>query len=65
MEFTFSPRMMQDIMQQGIDNANNQDYTFVSTKRDKELVQAISIMESMGVRHLEIDLSEDDQSLLH
>jgi hypothetical protein len=64
MELIISPRKMQSLIQTAIDNANNKNYLFISNKRDKEIVEALAVMESMNVRKIEVDLSEDDQSLL-
>ena len=61
MEFIISPDKMKQLMETCDDTVK----TFVSTPRDKELVEAVRIMESMGVRTVEVDLSEDDCNLLH
>jgi hypothetical protein len=37
----------------------------ISTQRDEETLKGIEIMKSMGVRTIEVDLSEDDCNLLH
>lgn len=47
-------------MEQSIKNAESKDYTFACPKRDKEILDTIAIMESMSVRHIEVDLSADD-----
>jgi len=54
-----------DKMKQLMETADDTIKTFVSTPRDKEIVEGIKIMESMGVRTVEVDLSEDDCKLLH
>jgi hypothetical protein len=51
-------------MKQLMETADDTIKTFVSTPRDKEIVEGLKIMESMGVRTIEVDLSEDDESLL-
>ena len=61
MEFIISPDKMKQIMETCDDTVK----TFVSTSEDKEIVEAIKIMESMSIRTVEVDLSEDDSSLLH
>ncbi len=61
MEFIISADKMKQLMETCDDTFK----TFVSTPRDKELVETIKIMESMGVRTVEVDLSEDDCNLLH
>jgi hypothetical protein len=61
MELIISAAKMKQIMETCDDTFK----TFVSTPRDKEIVEAIKIMESMGVRQVEVDLSEDDENLLH
>lgn len=53
-----------NVMKQLIETADDTIKTFVSTPRDKEIVEGLKIMESMGVRTIEVDLSEDDESLL-
>jgi exoribonuclease II len=60
MEFIISPEKMKQLMETSDDTIK----LFVSTPRDKEIVEGIKIMESMCVRTVEIDLSEDDESLL-
>ena len=60
MEFIISPDKMKQLMETCDDTFK----TFVSTPRDKEVVETIKIMESMGVRTVEVDLSEDDENLL-
>ena len=65
MEITFSPALMKLVQEDAIKNADNKDYCFISTQEDRELVKAIQMMESMGIRKLEIDLSSDDSELLH
>jgi|688.fasta_scaffold1138098_2 hypothetical protein len=61
MEITISAALMKVIME----DSNDTIKPFVSTDRDKEIVQGIQIMESMGIRQIEVDLTEDDSSLLH
>jgi 4-hydroxy-3-methylbut-2-en-1-yl diphosphate synthase IspG/GcpE len=61
MEITISAALMKVIME----NSDDTIKPFVSTDRDKEIVQGIQIMESMGIRQIEVDLTEDDSSLLH
>lgn len=61
MEFIISADKMKQLMKTADDTVK----TFISTPRDKKIVETINIMESMGVRSVEIDLSEDDCSLLH
>ena len=53
-----------NVMKQLMETADDTIKTFVSTTRDKEIVEGLKIMESMGVRTIEVDLSEDDKSLL-
>jgi hypothetical protein len=53
-----------NVMKQLMETADDTIKTFVSTPRDKEIVEGLKIMESMGVRTIEVDLSEDDESLL-
>jgi hypothetical protein len=65
MEFTFSPALMKLVQEGAVKNVDNEDFCFISSKEDKELVSAIQVMESMGIRELEIDLSSDDSNLLH
>lgn len=38
---------------------------FISTPEDKEALTNIEIIELMGGREIEVDLSEDDCNLLH
>ena len=54
---------MNALIDSSIDNANTKDYSFVD-ERSQEMKDCISIMESMGVRSIELDLSADDDSLL-
>lgn len=61
MEITISAALMQVIMKDSDDTIK----PFVSTDRDKDIVEGIKIMESMGIRQIEVDLTEDDSSLLH
>ena len=61
MELIISPNKMKSLMEQAIINADSGNYTFISSNRDKETLE---IMKSMSVRTIEIDLSEDDKSLL-
>jgi hypothetical protein len=61
MEITISAALMKVIMKDSDDTIK----PFVSTDRDKDIVEGIKIMESMGIRQIEVDLSEDDSSLLH
>lgn len=63
MEITISPAVMQRLMEDSIKNADNKNYLFVD-KRSEDLKQCIRIMESMGVRSIEVDLSSDDDSIL-
>lgn len=60
MELIISANVMKQLMVTADDTIK----TFVSTSRDKEIVEGLKIMESMGVRTIEVDLSEDDESLL-
>ena len=53
-----------NVMKQLMETADDTIKTFVSTPRDKEIVEGLKIMESMGIRTIEVDLSEDDESLL-
>ena len=53
-----------NVMKQLMETADDTIKTFISTPRDKEIVEGLKIMESMGVRTIEVDLSEDDESLL-
>jgi hypothetical protein len=61
MEIIISAALMKEIME----NSDDTIKPFVSTDRDKDIVQGIQIMESMGIRQIEVDLTEDDSSLLH
>jgi hypothetical protein len=61
MELIISANKMKQLMETADDTIK----TFVSTPRDKEIVEGIKIMQSMGVRTVEVDLSEDDCKLLH
>lgn len=61
MELIISAERMKQLMETCDDTFK----TFVSTSRDKEIVKGIEIMQSMGVRTIEVDLSEDDCNLLH
>ena len=47
-----------------METADDTIKTFVSTPEDKEAMTDVQIMELMGARSIEVDLSEDDQSLL-
>ena len=60
MEFIISPAKMKQLMETSDDTIK----LFVSTTRDKEIVEGIKIMESMSIRTVEVDLSEDDERLL-
>ena len=60
MEFIISPAKMKQLMETSDDTIK----LFVSTTRDKEIIEGIKIMESMSVRTVEVDLSEDDERLL-
>jgi exoribonuclease II len=60
MEFIISADKMKQLMETSDDTIK----LFVSTTRDKEIVEGIKIMESMSVRTVEVDLSEDDERLL-
>ena len=53
-----------NVMKQLMETADDTIKTFISTPRDKEIVKGLKIMESMGLRKIEVDLSEDDESLL-
>ena len=57
MEFTFSPALMQELMEQGIKNVENQDFCFISSEKDKELANAIQEMEAIGVTGIKVDYS--------
>lgn len=61
MEIIISAAKMKQLME----TCSDTPVTFISTPRDKEIVETIKIMESMGVRTIEVDLSEDDENLLH
>ena len=63
MEITISAQLMNRLMEDSITRCNNKDYLFVDD-RSKEMKECISIMESMGVRSMELDVSSDDESLL-
>jgi hypothetical protein len=63
MELIISPSLMNTLIDSSIDNANTKDYSFVD-ERSQKMKDCISIMESMGVRSIEMDLSADDDSLL-
>lgn len=63
MELVISSSLMNGLIESSIENVNNKDYSFVD-ERSQEMKDCISIMESMGVRSIEMDLSADDQSLL-
>ena len=63
MEITISAAVMQRLTEDSIKNADNKNYLFVD-KRSEDLKQCIRIMESMGVRSIELDLSSDDESIL-
>jgi hypothetical protein len=63
MEITISTAVMQRLMEDSIKNADNKNYLFVD-KRSEDLKQCIRIMESMGIRSIEVDLSSDDESIL-
>lgn len=63
MELVISSSLMNALIESSIENVNNKDYSFVD-ERSQEMKDCISIMESMGVRSIEMDLSADDQSLL-
>jgi exoribonuclease II len=60
MEFIISPAKMKQLMETSDDTIK----LFISTPRDKEIVEGIKTMESMSVRTVEVDLSEDDKKLL-
>ena len=60
MDYIISPKKMKQLMETSDDTIK----LFISTPRDKEIVEGIKIMESMSVRTIEIDLSEDDKNLL-
>jgi phosphoribosyl-AMP cyclohydrolase len=61
MEFIINAKKMKQLME----TVDDTPVTFVSTQRDEEIVKGIEIMKSMGVRKIEVDLSEDDCNLLH
>lgn len=61
MEFIINAEKMKQL----IKTVDDTPVTFVSTQRDEEIVKGIEIMKSMGVRTIEVDLSEDDCNLLH
>lgn len=61
MEFIITPKKMKQLME----TVNDTPVTFISTQKDKETLKGIEIMKSMGVRTIEVDLSEDDCNLLH
>lgn len=61
MKFIISPEKMKQLME----TADDTICTFVSCDKDKEIVQDIALMESMGVRQIELDLSSDEDSILH
>ena len=63
MELVISSSLMNALIESSIENVNNKDYSFVD-ERSQEMKDCISIMESMGVRSIEMDLSADDDSLL-
>jgi hypothetical protein len=63
MELIISPSLMNALIDSSIDNANTKDYSFVD-ERSQKMKDCISIMENMGVRSIELDLSADDDSLL-
>jgi hypothetical protein len=63
MELIISPSLMNALIDNSIDNANTKDYSFVD-ERSQKMKDCISIMENMGVRSIELDLSADDDSLL-
>ena len=48
-----------------METADDTIKTFVSTPEDKEAMTDVQIMELMGARSIEVDLSEDDCNLLH
>jgi len=61
MEFSISPAKMKQLMETADDTVK----LFISTPEDKEALTAIEIIELMGGREIEVDLSEDDCNLLH
>jgi len=54
-----------EIMKRVMENCSHTPITFLSDKRSKDIAKGITIMENMGVRKIEIDLSEDSENLLH
>jgi len=61
MELIISSKKMKELMKTMDDTPK----PFISTQRDKEIVKGIEIMESMNVRSIEVDLSEDNADILH
>ena len=61
MEFIISADKMKQLMETADDTVK----LFISTPEDKEVLTAIEIIELMGGREIEVDLSEDDCNLLH
>lgn len=61
MEIIISPEKMKDLLKTCDDTVK----TFVSNTNDKKILTAIEIIELMGGKKIEIDLSEDDKNLLH
>jgi hypothetical protein len=61
MEITISANKMKQLMETADDTIK----TFVSTPEDREAMTDVQIMELMGARSIEVDLSEDDCNLLH
>jgi hypothetical protein len=61
MEIIISASKMKQLMETADDTIK----TFVSTPEDKEAMTDVQIMELMGARSIEVDLSEDDCNLLH
>jgi len=61
MEIIISANKMKQLMETADDTIK----TFVSTPEDKEAMTDVQIMELMGARSIEVDLSEDDCNLLH
>jgi hypothetical protein len=61
MEITISANKMKQLMETADDTIK----TFISTPEDREAMTDVQIMELMGARSIEVDLSEDDCNLLH
>jgi len=61
MEIIISANKMKQLMETADDTIK----TFVSTSEDREAMTDVQIIELMGARSIEVDLSEDDCNLLH